>query len=481
MLSHKDNDWTFERLEAFDAAIKKIACEKYKLDIYPNQIEVISAEQMLDAYSSSAMPVMYPHWSFGKEYARNSHLYQKGMQNLAYEVVINSNPCISYLMEENTLTMQALVIAHACYGHNSFFKGNYLFRQWTKADSIVDYLVFAKKFIMDCEEKYGFDAVEEILDAAHALQNIGVDKYKRRAEKSDKQKEAYRLELEEYKRKEYNDLISKTSLIQAKQKEVREDLFPPQPEENVLYFIEKYSPHLKPWQKELVRIVRKMAQYFYPQGQTKVMNEGWATFWHYTLTNELFDQGLVDSGFMLEFLKSHTNVVYQPPMGKGQLNPYAFGFAIFSDIKRMCLNPTTEDKLWFPEIAGDPDWMKHLDYAMRNFKDESFIRQYLSPKVIRDFKLFAFTDYAADSVYKIKAIHDDAGYKEVRTLLANQYSREFYVPELSIIKYMRYSDRSLTLLHSSPNKRVLDSVSKEKTLHYLKKLWGFDVEIQEAI
>ncbi len=130
---------------------------------------MISTEQMLDAYSSIGMPLFYQHWSFGKQFARNEALYRAGMQGLAYEIVINSNPCISYLMEENTATMQALVIAHAAFGHNHFFKNNYLFRQWTDADGILDYLVFARGYIAECEERYGEAAVERLLDAAHAL------------------------------------------------------------------------------------------------------------------------------------------------------------------------------------------------------------------------------------------------------------------------------------------------------------------------
>ncbi|HLU77534.1 MAG TPA: SpoVR family protein, partial [Burkholderiales bacterium] len=124
-------DWNFELLQEYDEAIADIAINEYKLDVFPNQIEVISSEQMLDAYASTGMPIGYHHWSFGKEYLRHEQAYRKGMRGLAYELVINSNPCIAYLMEDNTMTLQALVIAHACYGHNSFFKGNYLFRSWT--------------------------------------------------------------------------------------------------------------------------------------------------------------------------------------------------------------------------------------------------------------------------------------------------------------------------------------------------------------
>ena len=130
----------FELIEEYHREIDRVAND-YKLDIYPNQIELITAEQMMDAYASVGMPVNYHHWSFGKQFIATEKRYKRGQMGLAYEIVINSNPCIAYLMEENTLPMQALVIAHASYGHNSFFKGNYLFRTWTNADAIVDYLL----------------------------------------------------------------------------------------------------------------------------------------------------------------------------------------------------------------------------------------------------------------------------------------------------------------------------------------------------
>lgn len=131
---------------------------------------------------------------------------------------------------------------------------------------------------------------------------------------------------------------------------------------NLLYFMEKNAPPLEPWQREILRIVRKVSQYFYPQKQTQVMNEGWATFWHYTILNHLYDEGKVTERFMLEFLHSHPNVVFQPPYNSpwySGINPYALGFAMFRDIKRICQNPTEEDKYWFPDIAGS-DWLTTL-------------------------------------------------------------------------------------------------------------------------
>ncbi len=154
-------------------AIEEIALKEMGLDIYPNQIEVITSEQMLDAYASVGLPLMYRHWSFGKRFAREEALYRHGLQGLAYEIVINSSPCISYIMEENSMAMQTLVIAHAAFGHNHFFKNNYLFRQWTDADGILDYLTFARDFVARCEDAHGVAEVERVLDAAHALMNQG--------------------------------------------------------------------------------------------------------------------------------------------------------------------------------------------------------------------------------------------------------------------------------------------------------------------
>src|SRR5437016_12213469 len=147
---------------------------------------------MLDAYSSVGMPLFYKHWSYGKHFAHEEASYRRGLKGLAYEIVINSSPCISYLMEENTSTMQTLVIAHAAFGHNHFFKNNYLFRQWTDAAGILDYLEFAKDYVSRAEESHGVEAVERVLDAAHSLMNHGVHRYARPP----------KLNLEEERRRE---------------------------------------------------------------------------------------------------------------------------------------------------------------------------------------------------------------------------------------------------------------------------------------
>ncbi|MEY2892042.1 MAG: hypothetical protein RJA98_1950, partial [Pseudomonadota bacterium] len=349
------SDWTFELIEEYHKVIRQTA-DRFGLDTYPNQLEIITAEQMMDAYASVGMPVNYRHWSYGKEFIHTEKNYKRGTMGLAYEIVINANPCISYLMEENTMAMQALVIAHAAYGHNSFFKGNYLFRMWTDASSIIDYLVYAKNYVTDCEERHGLDAVERLLDSCHALMNHGVDRYRRPNKLTLAQELADRKDREQYAQAQVNDLW-RTLPTKVRADDGSDGAghrrFPDEPQENLLYFIEKNAPLLEPWQREIVRIVRKVAQYFYPQRQTQVMNEGWATFWHHKLLNTMYDDGYLTDGMMIEWLKSHTNVVYQPRVGDrgySGINPYALGFAMYTDLKRICEAPTEEDRLWFPDI-----------------------------------------------------------------------------------------------------------------------------------
>ena len=472
-------DWTFDLLQAYQTEIERVA-KFYQLDCYPNQIEIITAEQMMDAYSSVGMPIGYHHWSYGKKFIQTEQHYKRGNMGLAYEIVINSSPCIAYLMEENTITMQALVMAHACYGHNSFFKNNYLFKTWTDASSIIDYLVFAKQYISECEERYGLDAVEDMLDSCHALMNYGVDRYKRPQKISMDEEQRRQQDREKYLQSQVNQLWRTIPSI-AQQTQPIEHHFPAEPQENLLYFIEKHAPLLKPWQREIVRIVRKISQYFYPQKQTQVMNEGWATFWHYTILQHLYAEGVVSDKFMLEVLHNHTNVVFQPPYNASYysgINPYALGFAMFSDIRRICEQPTAEDQEWFPDIAGS-NWVETLHFAMQNFKDESFISQYLSPKVIRDFHLFAIVDDDLQSHLNVAAIHNSDGYRQVRQMLSAQYNLSQQEPNIQVYNVDVTGDRSLTL-HFVPNQRIPLAANYPEVLKHLHRLWGFTVKLEQV-
>ena len=480
-------DWDFETLQHTLDAIEEIALKDLALDVYPNQIEIISSEQMLDAYSSHGMPLMYHHWSFGKHFARDQMMYQKGYTGLAYEIVINSDPCIAYLMEENTMTMQALVMAHASFGHNHFFKNNYLFRQWTDAEGILPYLDFAKKYIAKCEDEYGAEEVEAILDAAHALMDQGVFRYNRPPRLSEADRLARVAARARHEEQTFNDIWRTLPNLEEdevekeeRQQEVRNIKLP---EENILYFIEKASPVLRPWQREIVRIVRNVGQYFYPQKQTKVMNEGCATFVHHYIMNELYNQGRLNEGSIMEFLHSHSSVVFQPDFDDQRysgINPYALGFAMMEDIKRICEDPSEEDAEWFPEIAGYGDWRAVLKDAWANYRDESFILQYLSPKVMRDFHLFALHDDADEAFIEISAIHDQMGFRRVRERLAQSYDLGMHDPNIQVVSADLLGDRTLILQHIAHNGRKLSGQTKDAVLNHIESLWGHEVILDEV-
>ena len=480
------SDWDYEKLRVTYGAIEEIASEDLGLNIYPNQIEVITAEQMLDAYSSIGMPLMYKHWSFGKHFARDEILYRKGLRGLAYEIVINSNPCISYVMEENSMALQTLVMAHAAFGHNHFFKNNHLFQQWTDADSILNYLEFAKNYIAKCEEKHGFAAVEKVLDAAHALMNQGVNKYPKKRKLDLSHEEGRQREREQYEELRYNDLwrtVPRAGGANARSDEVAERKRRLRlPEENLLYFLEKTAPKLQPWQRELLRIVRNIAQYFYPQRQTKVMNEGCATWVHYQIVNKLYDSGRLSEGAMLEILDSHTAVVRQPEFDDrdyGGINPYCLGFGMMSDIVRICTEPTDEDRSWFPEIAGNKDPYGTLRHVWANYRDESFILQYLSPHLIRKLKLFTVRNDAEAPDMEVTDIHDESGYKEVRRGLARSYDVAELEPDIQVVDVDLSGDRRLILQHRVRNGVTLDKADTKRVLRYVASLWGYPVRLVE--
>ncbi|MFV0299010.1 MAG: SpoVR family protein, partial [Hyphomicrobiaceae bacterium] len=484
-------EWNFELVSRTYDAIEEIGVGEMGLNIYKNQIEVITAEQMLDAYSSIGMPLMYRHWSFGKRFARDETMYRKGASSLAFEIVINSDPCINYIMEENSMTMQCLVMAHAAMGHNHFFKNNYLFQQWTQADAILEYLAFAKKFVAECEEKFGIAQVEAVLDAAHALMNQGVSRTAGARRRFDPRKEAAREQARrDYEIEIFNELWrtlpgqpkreDEEEISDATKAEHRALLLP---EENILYFLEKNAPKLAGWKRELLRIVRVLAQYFYPQRQTKVMNEGCATFTHYEIMNRMYEKGLVTEGSMLEFTHMHAAVVNQPSFNDrnyGGINPYALGYAMMRDIKRICLEPTDEDREWFPDIAGNNDPMETLRDAWANYRDESFILQYLSPKVIRDFRLFHLKNDAENPAMRVEAIHDAQGYRQVRRMLARQYDVSTQDPDIQVTDADLAGSRRLVLTHFVRDGILLDKDECDRTLMHVARLWGYRVRLIEV-
>ncbi len=486
-LLYSGADWDFTKVQRVHDAIQRIAVDEMGLDTYPNQIEVITAEQMLDAYSSIGLPLMYKHWSFGKRFAHDESMYRKGMRGLAYEIVINSNPGISYIMEENSMSMQALVIAHAAFGHNHFFKNNALFRQWTDADGILDYMEFAKDYIAHAEERHGHHLVERVLDAAHALMDHGVHRYPRKRGLDLRQEQARERERRDYFEKNYNDLWRTVPRSSHPRAEADSSAARRQalhlPEENILYFLEKNAPKLLPWQREILRIVRNVSQYFYPQRQTKVMNEGCATMVHYHILTRMHERGQISDGAYMEILHSHTNVVFQPgfddPRYSG-LNPYALGFGMMQDIKRICETPSDEDREWFPYMAGNGDPWGTLRDAWANYRDESFIQQFLSPTLIRKMRLFAIHDDDQEANMRVSHIHDERGYRGVRQALARSYDISHTDLDIQITDVDLSGDRRLVLHHRVRDGIRLDEDQAVLVLRHVANLWGYDVRMIEV-
>jgi stage V sporulation protein R len=256
------------------------------------------------------------------------------------------------------------------------------------------------------------------------------------------------------------------------------------PQENILYFLEKTAPRLAPWQRELIRIVRHIAQYFYPQGQTKVMNEGTATYVHYRIMSRLHQQGRITDGNFLEFLQSHTNVVFQPEFDDRRysgFNPYALGFAMMQDIERIVKNPEDEDRDWFPDIAGKGDVEGVLREIWSNYRDESFINQFLSPALIRRFRMFHLHDDPAESQgIKVDAIHDERGYRRVRRELARQYDVGFVDANIEVVDVDLDGDRRLMLRHTTVKGAQLNETDTRRVLQHLADLWSYDVALTEV-
>jgi stage V sporulation protein R len=481
-------DWDFPTLQRIHDACEEIAHSELGLNIYPNQIEIITSEQMLDAYASGGLPLLYKHWSFGKHFAHEEASYRRGLKGLAYEIVINSSPCISYLMEENTSTMQTLVIAHAAFGHNHFFKNNYLFRQWTDAGGILDYLEFAKGYVAQCEARHGRALVEHTLDAAHALQSHGIDRYPGKRSLDLREEERRAGERRSHEERAFNDLwrtvptgpLKSAAALTSERRRALLRL----PQENLLYFLEKTAPRLQPWQRELLRIARNLAQYFYPQRQTKVMNEGTATFVHYRIMSRLHEQGRISDGSFLEFLQSHTNVVFQPdfdhPYFSG-FNPYALGFAMMQDIERIVTRPEDEDHEWFPDIAGTGNAIEVLRDIWANYRDESFLSQFLSPRLIRQMRLFHLHDDPNESAgVRVDAIHDERGYRRVRRELSRQHDVGFLDANIEVVDVDLAGDRRLMLQHTVVGGAQLQETDAKHVLQHLADLWGYDVSLAEV-
>ena len=410
------------------------------LNFYPQEFEIIGFNEMLGYEAYVGMPSRYPHWSFGKSYEKNKTLYSFNLTGLPYEMVINSNPCLAYLMRENTLPLQILTMAHV-YGHNDFFKNNRLFKEGTRAKLALEMFKLDGEIIREYINApgIGYEKVERILDAAHAIRyNIG--RVIGRKEMTDE--EIRKNRIDDYKKAIENKSILDMDMVIE---EPILDKIPLEPYDDVVGFIIKYGK-LEEWEKDIVRIVKRETEYFMPQIETKTMNEGWASYWHYNILKSLD----LPEGLHFEFLKRHNDVV-APILGG--LNPYYVGFKMFEDIERRY----GKDKIF--EVR-----------AME--RDASFIRRYLTQELCEELNLFQYGKKSFD--YVIEEVSDEGGWKEIRDNLA-------FTAGLGSIPYIRVTDlntRDLTLtLEHVYDGRELEATYAKETLKYVQQLWGYKVRL----
>ncbi len=489
-------------IELTDAVCGIIGTEKYELDVYPNQIEIIRFDQMLDAYTTTGLPHSYRHWSFGKRRMQEEQKYDAS-KHTAYEIVINSVPVISYLMDNNLPLTQLLVIAHAAYGHNAVFKNNYLFKENTDADTILLDNERMRDYVAECEKKYGEAEVRTLLNFCHAMRFVDTSDHIRRRklsprEQEQKQKDAIlQAHLNPPKSSVFNQAANQNKVS------AEEWAHPRKGEANILGFIADNGPHLPEWKRNIMRMSSRLAQYFKPQMVTQTVNEGMATYVHDKIMTTMRDIGLIDYGMYAEYQQLNAGVLYQQsgvvpvrgPDGKvmrdedgrpieklvgAQMNPYVLGLTILRDIERICKDPTEEDRKWFPQFAGEPDWMSMIKHAVYSSHDETFIQNYLSPKVMRDMDMLAVESRPENDYYEITAIHAGEGFRKLRDVLAADKRFWEKVPKITLHDYQDRTDRCLILRHHVIDDKLLDTRDAELILEYMHHHWEHPVVIESV-
>ncbi len=415
------SDWNLNDLESWDEKICEIA-KKHDLDWYPITYETCDYYEMLGNMAYHGMPTHYGHWSYGKSFEIQHSQYQHGVTGLPYELIINSDPCISYLMRENPLYLQILIMAH-CVGHSDFFKNNRTFK-YTRADTVVPRMRNAKKRIQKYVEDpwIGIEKVEAVIDACQAL----TFQIPRHPTDPSSLKEEYDF----YKASE----------------KIAEMQIPPYKEYDILGFILDFSKELPDWKRDIISIIRDEAHYFMPQIRTKTMNEGWACFWHYKILHELN----MPQKYHIPFLKSHNQVV-RPHIGR--INPYHLGFHLFNAIE---------------ERHG----LKECFIAREVHNDESFIRQYLTQQDCEDLNLFSYSKTESRDLI-VDEVSDVEGWKSVKSNLIQQTGAN----SIPVIYIESVEQDGTLVLHHEHDGRDLQIKYAEHVLEHCKHLWESDVQL----
>ncbi|WP_391509957.1 MULTISPECIES: SpoVR family protein [Bacillus] len=431
--------------------------EGFGLDFYPMRYEICPAE-IIYTFGAYGMPTRFSHWSFGKQFHKMKLHYDLGLSKI-YELVINSNPCYAFLLDNNTLVQNKLIVAHVL-AHCDFFKNNCRFQN-TKRD-MVESMSAAAERIKEYEHIHGTKEVESFLDAVLAIQEH-IDPSLVRSKLSWSMDDEEEDEDDKPKRQTpYDDLWGMDEpKPREKKKTVKQ--FPPKPEKDLLLFIEAHSRELEPWQRDVLTMLREEMLYFWPQLETKIMNEGWASYWHQRIMRELD----LDSSESIEFAKLNAGVV-QP--SKTGINPYYLGLKIFEDIEERYDNPCEElKKAGVTEGSG-----RSKMFEVREIEsDISFIRNYLTKDLVMREDLYLFQKQGRD--YKVI----DKEWKAVRDQLVSMRVNGGF-PYLTVIDGDYLKNNELYIKHWYEGIE-LDLKYLEKVLPYLYQLWGRSVHIESVL
>jgi len=436
--------WTVDDLQRWDEKIRE-KVEEFGLDCYRQEFELCDHHAMLGYMAYHGMPAHYPHWSYGKSFEKTKTLYDYGVSGLPYELVINSDPCLAYLMTDNSLTLQILTIAHV-YGHNDFFKNNFTFTSATDAkETIGSFKARADRVRSYIEDpSIGDERVERVLDAAHALafcmspnaavRRLSVDEQRERARPSETGYDPFAVL---HKRPEAP--------------KVTNDRFPPEPVSDILAFMRDHHPSLAEWERDLLDIVDAETRYFLPQIETKIMNEGWASYWHHKILHSLE----LPHDVRIEFLVRHNQVVCPHP---GSINPYHLGFVLWHKIA---------------ERHGD-----EAIWAVRESdRDAAFLRRFLDAETMRDLDLFSYEPKGDKLV--VDSVADDEHWEDVKRKLITQVGSGNN-PSIRITDADFNRRRELYLVHDHDG-RDLHLGYAERTLQHLYTLWGRRVLLETQV
>ncbi|HKQ75178.1 MAG TPA: SpoVR family protein [Blastocatellia bacterium] len=452
-------DREVRELEKALELIWDIATNKFGLDPFPTRFEIVPAAVMYEV-GSYALPGRYSHWTFGKAYHKMKTMYDFGLSKI-YEVVINANPSYAFLLENNSLLQNKLVIAHVL-GHVDFFKHNAYF-SLTNRRMIDDAAIHARR-INEYEFKYGRKVVEDFLDAVLSIEEH-IDPYFF-IKKGEEVKNGDEPEKRGGVSGPFDDLTSAQEReAMAKAEASRAQEKQAQPEKDLIWFIMQNSPVLQPWQRDVMSMIHDEMLYFVPQMQTKTINEGWASLIHSRIMREL---DLPDHEHV-EFAELHAGVVSPH---RGQLNPYYIGYKILEDIEKRWNNPTAEERERFGREPGQ-GWAKLLE-VRETENDISLLRNYLTDGLCEELDLFVY-----ELIDEEEWTVTEKRWERVRDQLVSNMTN-FGYPYIEVADGDYDRNRELLLRHRYETAE-LDLKYARKVLEYVNKLWGRPVHLETVI